>query len=206
MSGAALTYDSLISDIQLYAERTDPPFIEQIPRFVMMAENRIASESKPFGFVRTVNGHLDGNVLVKPVRWRKTKSFSILSGNNRQYLYNREYEFCRTYWPDSTKTAVPEYFADYDYEHFFIAATPDQQYAFEIQYYERPVPLSPSNQTNWLTQYAPQIIFYATMIEAMPFLKTSERIPEFQGLYDRALQAITKEDSERVVDNSGSRS
>jgi hypothetical protein len=37
-------------------------------------------------------------------------------------------------------------------------------------------------------------------MEAMPFLKTSERIPEFQGLYDRALQAITKEDASRIVD------
>lgn len=202
---AALTYTSLVEDVQLYAERNDTPFINQIPRFIMMAENRIASESKPFGFVRTVSGNLNGNVLAKPIRWRRTKSLSILVASSRKYLYSREYEFCKAYWPNAVLTDVPEYYADYDYEHFFIAATPDQQYEFEMQYYERPIPLSATQQTNWTTQYAPQLLVYATLLEAMPFLKTSERIPEFQGLYDRAMQAITKEDVERIVDNSGAR-
>ena len=95
---------------------------------------------------------------------------------------------------------VPYYYADYDYEHIFIAPTPDLQYQFEMQYYELPEQLSTVNQTNWTTQYAPQLLLYAALMEAMPFLKTSERIPEFQGLYDRALAAVTKEDQLRAVD------
>jgi len=35
-----MTYDSLVSDVELYAERHDAEFIDQIPRFIMMAENR----------------------------------------------------------------------------------------------------------------------------------------------------------------------
>jgi len=205
MSAAAMTYDSLVQDLMDYAERSDAPFTNQIPRFIMMCENRIASESKPFGFIRTVSGTLNGSKLVKPIRWRKTKSFSIVVNGARQYLYNREYEFCRSYWPDDTVTGVPEYYADYDFEHFLIAGTPAAQYQFELQYYERPVPLSSEQQTNWVTQYAPQLLLYGSLMEAMPFLKTSERIVEFQGLYDRALQAITKEDSDRVVDTAGMR-
>jgi hypothetical protein len=202
----ALTYDSLVQDIKDYSERSDEPFLNQIPRLIMMAENRIASESKPFGFVRTVTGTLNGNTLEKPTRWRKTKSFSLLDGTTRRYLYSREYEYCRSFWPNAALTALPKYYADYDYEHFFLAATPDQAYPFELQYYERPIPLSAENQTNWTTQYAPQLLLYATMMEAMPFLKTSERIPEFQGLYDRAMAAITKEDESRVMDSAVVRS
>jgi hypothetical protein len=96
-------------------------------------------------------------------------------------------------------TGVPRYFADYDYEHFFIAPTPDIAYPFELSYYERPTPLSPSMQTNWTTQYAPQLLLYASLLEAMPFLKTGERMAEFQALYDRALQGVMKEDQERVL-------
>ena len=66
---AAMTYDSLVQDLKDYCERTDEPFVNQIPRFIMMAENRIASETKPLGFLRTVTGDLNGNVLVKPTRW-----------------------------------------------------------------------------------------------------------------------------------------
>ena len=199
---AAMTYDSLVSDITTYCERSDNPFIDQVPRFIMMAENRIACESKPLGFLKTVSGNLSGNTLVKPARWRKSKSFCIVNGVNRTYLYERGYEYCRSYWPDQSKVDVPTYYADYDYEHFFIAPTPDLAYFFELQYYERPMPLSEVNQTNWTTQYAPQLLLYASLLEAMPFLKTTERIQEFQALYDRSLVMITKEDSERRSDSS----
>ena len=201
----AMTYDSLVSDIANYAERDDSPFMEQIPRFIQLAENRIASETKPLGFVRTVTGMLSGNTLVKPIRWRKTKNICLIVGAERKYLYNRGYEFLRSYWPDVAKVDVPYYYADYDYEHLFIAPTPDIQYQFEMQYYELPEPLSQVTQTNWTTQYAPQLLLYATLMEAMPFLKTSERIPEFQGLYDRALSSVVKEDQARALDSAAVR-
>lgn len=206
MSSPATTYNSLVNDIIQYCERSDEPFLSQVPRFISLAENRIASENKPFGFLRTVSGQLNGNVLNKPIRWRKTKSISIIIAGRQVYLYDRSYEFCRMYNPDPANTGIPFYYSDYDYEHFFLAPTPNQQYQFEIQYYERPDPLTEDNQTNWTTRYAPQLLLYASLMEAMPFLKTSERIPEFQGLYDRAIGAITKEDASRVTDDATIRS
>lgn len=197
---SAMTYTSLVEDIQKYCERDDSPFVDQIPQFIFLAENRLASENKPLGYIKTVSGDLNGEVMVKPVRWRKTKSFSLLVNGSRQYLNNRGYEYCRAYWPDSTKVDIPVYYADYDYEHFFICPKPDLQYNFELQYYELPQPLTETNQTNWNTQYAPQLLLYASLMEAMPFLKTPERIPEFQALYDRAISTITREDQIRMVD------
>ena len=79
-------------------------------------------------------------------------------------------------------------------------------YQFELQYYELPEPLSAVNQTNWTTQYAPQLILFASLLESMPFLKLPERIPEFQALYDRALAAVTKEDQLRAIDATAIRS
>jgi len=203
---AAMTYDLLVADIETYCERDDDPFLAQVPRFIALAENRIASESKPLGFVRTVTGTLANNTMVKPSRWRLTKSFSILTGNERSFLFERSYEYCRTFAPTAGSTGAPRFYADYDYENYFIAPTPDAGYDFELQYYELPEPLSSINQTNWTTRYAPQLLLYASLMEAMPFLKTSERIPEFQGLYDRAMAAITGEDQQRTTDASETRS
>lgn len=201
----AMTYNSLVLDLQNYCERDDEPFVSQIPQFIQLAENRIASESKPLGFVRTVEGTLTSNLLVKPIRWRKTKNFCLIVGAERKYLYNRSYEFLRKYWPNTTLTDEPYYYSDYDYEHFFVVPTPNMQYQFEMQYYELPEPLSQVKQTNWTTQYAPQLLLYGALMEAMPFLKTSERIPEFQSLYDRALAAVTKEDQLRTIDSAAIR-
>ena len=49
-----MTYDSLVEDIQQYLERTDDATINQIPRFIMLAEQVIASQIKFLGNL-TVN-------------------------------------------------------------------------------------------------------------------------------------------------------
>jgi hypothetical protein len=75
----ALTYDSLVADIQNYAERNDEPFISQIPRFIMLAENRIASEVHGLGYIRPVSFKLvSGDPSIeKPARWRETVSMFL---------------------------------------------------------------------------------------------------------------------------------
>lgn len=195
---ASMTYSSLVQDIKDYAERSDKPFVDQIPRFIMMAENRIASEIRGLGYVRFVTGTFAPGdaVVAKPERWRETSSLSITPiGLPSKFLKSRSYSFCKTYWPLQTVEGSPEYYADYGYEHLLIVPTPSADTVFELSYYERPVPLSSDNQTNWTTQYAPQLLLYATLLEAQPFLKLSERIGEFQALFDRAAAGVMNESS-----------
>lgn len=201
-----MTYASLITDIQVYAERSDAPFVTQIPRFVMMAENRLASEIRGLGIQKYVKGTLSGAILPKPTRWRETISFNLTVAGSRVFLQPRTYDYCRAFWPVPAETEVPRYYADYEYEHFIVVPTPNSAYEFEIAYYERPEPLGETNQTNWFTQYAPQLILYASLLEAQPFLKRAERTAEFQALYDRALQGVAQETSRRISGDRASTS
>jgi len=193
---AAMTYDSLVNDITSYAERDDAPFTDQIPSFIAMAENRIAMEARGLGFLRVVSTTLNGASLVKPIRWRETKSFAVTVSGSLVFLQARSYQYCRAFNP-AAATGISRYYSDADYEHWFIAPTPASNYAAEIQYHERPEPLSSAQQTSWTTQYAPQLLLYATLLECQPFLKLPERIPEFEKFYDRALMMLTNEDERR---------
>jgi len=196
-----MTFTSLIADVKNYAEREDSPFIDQIPRMVMLAENRIATEVRGLGQVKYVRGEFvqGSGILPKPARWRETVSLSMTGPDGAtRFLRQRGYSFCRSYWPDVTLEGLPEYYCDYDYEHWLVVATPDQDYDLEICYFERPLPLGTENQTNWTTQYAPQLILYATLLEAQPFLKRPERIAEFQGLFDRSAAAVNNEAQRRL--------
>jgi hypothetical protein len=203
----ALTYNSLISDIQLYAERSDAEFSAQIPRFIMLAENRLASEIRGLGYLRIANFTLSlGNpVIEKPARWRETESLSIDVGNSKKFLKLRGLQYLQSYWPDTSLKDEPSLYSDYDYEHWLIAPTPDAGYSATVNYYERPQPLDASNQTNWTTQYAPQLLLYATLLEVQPFLKTSERLQEFQMMFDRAAAAVNKENVSNMTDKSSNR-
>lgn len=203
MTAEAMTFDSLVSDIQVYCERYDVPFVDQINRFIMMAEYRISKEAKGLGLLRYVNGAFNAGsgIVAKPDRWRETRSFAYVDSNgDRQPILARSYEYCRTFWPNSGVKGTPRFYADYDFEHFLVVAPPVDPLDFELGYYERPGPLSDAQQTNWTTQNVPDLLLYACLLEAQPFLKMPERIAEFQGLYDRALAALKGEDAERKTD------
>lgn len=204
-AAASMTYDSLVSDITVYAERSDAPFTDQIPRFIMMAENRLASEVRGLGFQKYVTTSVSSNTFAKPERWRETISINVVSGISRVFLQHRSYDYCRTFWPDASSTGTPRYYADYEYEHLLIVPTPASAYTAEIAYYERPAPLSSTNQENWTTQYAPQLLLYACLLEAQPFLKRPERTQEFQALYDRALQGLGIESQRRTTDRAAAK-
>ncbi len=207
MSAASMTYDSLVEDIAVYAERqNDTVFAAQIPRFIMYAENRLAAEVRTLGYQRYVSGTLNGNTLAKPARWRETISLNIVVAGERTFLKERSYDYCRTYAPDPTAESEPKYYANYDYEHFFFAPSPDLEYPFELAYYERPEPLSLTNQSSWTTQYAPQLLLYASLLEAAPFVKNAEQVQQWQGFYQQALNQIMQESGRRTNARTEARS
>jgi hypothetical protein len=115
------------------------------------------------------------------------------------------YEYLRSYWPNALETDTPVFYSDYDYSHWLIAPTPDAEYPFEILYYELPPLLDDTIQTNWLTEYAPQLILYGTLLEATPFLKNDERIGTWQQFYDRAAAMLNGEDLAKIFDRAAVR-
>jgi hypothetical protein len=186
------TFTTLKEDVQRYLERgstlgNDPVIIEQLPRLINLAERRIARELKVQGFINVVTGAL-------------TPGHST-----RKQVYTRSYEYVRQYWPDEGETGEPVFTADYDYSHWVFAPTPDAAYPFEILYYELPPLLDDTVQTNWLTEYAPQLLLYGTLLEATPFLKNDERIQVWQGMYDRAAAMLNGEDLAKVLDRNSAR-
>lgn len=205
----AMTYDSLLEDVRRYLERgftaeSDQIVYEQLPRLVTLGERRIARELKIQGFIRAVQTPLQVGVAVylKPDRWRDTVSMTV----DGSPIYVRSYEYCRMYWPDESQTGSPQFYADYDYQHWLITPTPNVAQTLEVIYYEQPRFLGEDFQTNWLTEYAPDLLLYATLLESAPFLKNDERVQVWQAMYDRAAQALSGEDLKRIMDRSANRS
>jgi len=211
----AMTFASLQNDVRSYLERgasavTDPLVYAQIPSLINFAERRISRDLKIQGFQTVVVTNLQTGVAViaKPDRWRETISMNIGTGtgsNTRVQLASRAYEYVRSYWPNDTLVEQPVFYADYNYTNWIIAPTPSSAYPIEILYYELPVLLDDNTQTNWLTQYAPNLLLYATLLEAAPFLKNDERIPVWQTMYQSAAQALQSEDMSKILDRGAVR-
>jgi hypothetical protein len=210
---ASMTFTSLQVDIRNYLERggaTDPIVYEQIPRLITLAERRIARELKIQGFQTVVNTTLQSGVAVypKPDRWRDTISVNYGTGTNNNVhtpVFARSYEYIRSYWPNETETGSPQFYADYDYQHWIFAPTPDADYPMEVLYYQLPPLLDDTTQTNWLTEFAPNLLLYGSLVEATPFIKDDQRVQLWQTYYDRALAALNGEDLQKIVDRSTNR-
>ena len=197
-----MTYDSLTYYVLQYLERSDQATVNAIPTFITLAEFEIAQEIKTLGQLQVSESTMTvGNpVLAKPARWRKTVSMNITdSTGKRTPVLLRKYEYLTNYWPNNTSTSMPLFYSDTDWDHWYLAPTPDKAYSFEVLYYERIAPLSSTNQTNWLTQNAPTAMLFGTLLQAMPFLKNDQR-QIFQQKYLEAIKSLKDEDISRIPD------
>lgn len=205
-----MTYTSLLADLRRYIERgsiTDTTVYDQLPSLVNLAERRLARELKIEGFQVPVTSTMTSGLAVysKPDRWRTTVSMNIGVGtdlNTFTPLLPRSYEYLRNWWTNRSETDQPQFYADYDYNHWLIAPTPDAAYPWEIIYYQLPALLDETEQTNWTTDYAPEALLYASLLETAPFLKDDARIPTWQTFYDRSMAALNGEDIKKIVDRS----
>ncbi len=199
-----LTYTSLVDQVTNYLERNDPTLVSSIPTFIMLAEKRIDKDIKTLGQESYITGaFLPGSgVLQKPTLWRNTISFNFGTGtapeyNTRNQLQLRSYEYCREYWPDDSWTGTPLYYCDYGYSNWLVVPTPALSYPFEIAFMQSLYPLDATTQTNWATQYIPEAVLYATLLESMIYGKDDERIAVWEKYYGGAVSNITAEDQAR---------
>ena len=209
-----MTYTSLVADVQAYIARgypTDPTVYDQIPHLIAMAEKDIARTIKPQGFeVYVVSAFIAsaaGAVLQKPDRWRETFFWSMGTGtgyNTRKTLWPKSLPYMRDYWPNQTTLGEPKYYGDYGFQNWLVVPSPALAYPFELGYYEFLAPLDASNGTNWLTQYAPDLILFGTLLQAAPFLKNDERIGTWQQMYGKAASTLLMEDQRKLMDRSES--
>lgn len=208
-----MTYTSLVNEVKSYLNRNDTSTAEQIPNFIYQAEQRLSLACKTILVESYVVGNFIAGTSVyqKPANWRRNISMNVGSGtpaNTRNIMLLRDYEFLRMYTPDSvdaTKRSIPKFYSDYGYTNFLVAPTPDQDYPFEYCFLKIPDPLTDVNQTNYWTNFAPQLLLNAVLLEAMQFLKDDERIQVFKAETQEGIALINQQDDMRIVDRSAAR-
>lgn len=205
------TFDSLQVDLRRYLERgyvEDVEVFEQLPSLINLAERDIATELKILGLLEVVTDVMVAGTSVypKPDRWRATASINFGVGvgplQERTPMFPRAYEYCRSYWPNTALQAQPEFYADYNYTNFLFAPTPDFAYPFELNYWQQPPLLDSVNQTNWLTDFAPQALLYGSLVQAFPFLKDGTWTAAWSATYTAQLAKLNSQDLQRIIDRT----
>lgn len=208
MPQTAMTFTSLVDDLQRYTERgtsSDPTAAVQWPRIINNAERSLADKLKIQGYRDVLTGSMTSQspTMPKPQGWRNTVSINVGTGPSlslRQTLRLRSYEYLRAIYPDDTSFGTPIYYSDYSYDHWLWAPVPDQGYPFEAVVYLLPPLLSAENQSNYLTQYTPALLLYSCLVAAEPFLRNDSRMPMWKAMADEELSGINGQELQKVVD------
>lgn len=124
---------------------------------------------------------------------------SYVGNNTRKILLPLVYEVARQYWPNALLVGEPKFYSDYDFSHWLIVPTPEAALPLEVGYYQVADLIDTDHQENWLTANAPDLLLYACLLEAYPFLQNAEKQAIWQAMYDRAAAGFVTEDAGRVA-------
>ena len=170
----AFTFTTLKTAIQDYTDNTETTFVNQLPRFILNAEERILKECQLDDFRKNVSGTVTQSVkfLTKPTDFLSPFSLSVVNSSNNEFLLYKHVTFIQDYTPDPATTGVPRYYGDWDENSFIMAPTPDGNYAVELHYFYRPQSITASDDgTSWLGTNAELCLLYGSLMEAYTFMK-----------------------------------
>lgn len=125
---------------------------------------------------------------------------SFPSNDNYTPILLRSFEYAKSFWPNQALTDIPLFYADYGYYNWLISPTPDQNYPFILAYLETPQVIDVTYQSNYLTEFMPEVLLKAVLLEAMLDLKNDERIPIVEAEYVKVLSSWNAKDELRKVD------
>ena len=205
-----MTYGNLITSLKQYVERggaTDTTVLYQLPYLVNRAERSCADKLKIQGYryVLTSTMAAEVNVIAKPDGWRNTVSINYglgTDGNVRRILRARSYEYIRSCYPDDTEFGAPVFYSDYDQQHWVVGPVPADDYPFEAIVYRLPDLLGESNQQNYLTQFAPNLLLYECLKALEPFIRNDSRMAVWKELAADEMSNVSTQDILKASDRA----
>ena len=213
------TYTTLKQAIKDYTEVDDSVFTTTIlDGFIMAAEYRINIELPMDSDRKVQEGTLstDNNTINSPagalfIRGVEVFNSTANTEGSGSWLEKKDQTYLSEYTdrltgPEGDLTAqdvtgFPKYYAmfggatlktDTTSGGLYIAPTPDAAYRFRIYYNKMPVGLgsgSDGNSTTYLSNYFPQGLLYACLVEAFAFLKgPMEMLTLYENKYKTSIQ------------------
>jgi hypothetical protein len=170
-----MTYGELKQAIQDYTENDETTFVNNLPLFIRLAEERILKSVQLNLFQKNQAGTMTtGNqYLAAPSDFLAPFSLSIDVSGDAEFLLFKDLDFVQTYTPDPTTTGQPRYYAQFDVDNFILAPTPNANYTVDIHYLYRPASLTAGadSGTSWLSTNAEIALLYGSLVEAYTFMK-----------------------------------
>lgn len=195
----ALTYSTLYDAIPAWFEDDSSEFAAQIDTFIDLAEERVTRDLitlEAFRGTATVSASASASTVTVPTSDSvETIRYVIINpdSSSASPLLQKDESFLDEYWPNTSATGTPRYWAHAGNEVDTIRIAPPCSAATDIKfiYSMQLAALTSANTTNWLTTHASQALFYAALIEAALFVKADDDVTKaVNGKYQETLASV----------------
>ena len=192
-----MTYSELVALVSDYCENTFPT--EDMNAFIKQAEQRVYNTVQVANLRKNVTGTLTSGspYLSCPDDFLSPYSLAVFpsGGGDYTFLLNKDVNFMREAYPNSTSTGTPKYYAifgpnsgDINELSLILGPTPDAAYSAELHYYYYPESIVTAGST-WLSENFDSVLLYGTMCEAITYMKGEA---DMVALYNnRYMEALT---------------
>ena len=186
-------YTNLKNLVADYLARDD--LTSYIPIFMQLAEQRLRRDLRLRQTLKYSTATLNSGdaTIALPNDFLAIKAIYL----DTNPITTIEYQTSTTFYDNGAVKIVgrPQYYTLIGSE-FQFAPVPDTNYSIKMIYYYRPEVLSTSNATNAYLLYAPDLLLYASLAEAEPYLMNDKRLETWSALYTRGLESLSKSDDE----------
>ena len=185
-----MNYTQLNQAIQDYAESSEQLFVDNIPNFVQLAEERIYNAVQIPAIRKNQIGNFTAGdkYLALPDDYLASFSMAVIyEDGSQEFLLDKDVNFIRQSYPDPTDQGAPKYYAQFKPYTYLIGPTPDQSYNVELHYYYYPESIVTAG-TSWLGDNFESALLYGALREAVIFQKgEQDMVQYYEAKYQESL-------------------
>lgn len=186
-----MTFKEIQDTVALWLNRDDLTLV--IPSFINHA---LLSIERKFNFQymdRDDSVVATTHEVAAPIDYKHLRfAFVIDESGNRILLIKKDAKAAISMYPNfSQHTGLPKYISTINGgTTFLLRPTPLNPCTIEISYYAKSSQLVNATDTNWLTENAPDVLIYGALLQAEPYMATTDLLPVWQSKFDAELAAI----------------
>lgn len=192
------TYDELVTSVGSWIKRTD--LTASIPDLIRFGELRIYRDLRIRAMETALSDTIASGVIAVPSGYVEMKH-AYIDGTPVQRLTRKTAEWVYQNYPTRSSGGKPKFFAR-EAGNLIFGPYPDSAYTVKGIYYKRLTALGTGNQTNWFTENAPDLLLWAALVEAEPFVMNDARTELWAGKYITTKERIQREDDAEELSGS----
>lgn len=169
----SFTYTTLKQAILDWTEDDSQEFQDKLDQIIGLGEERIMRDLdlSVFRKTATTTTTASDKYITKPTDMVIDRAMRVTVNSVQTPVDVKDTSFIHDYNMSVTTAGTPRFYSDWDHQTFIVAPLPAGAYSVELDYTYKPDGLSSSTATTWIGTNLPNVLLFACLTEAIPFLK-----------------------------------